>query len=345
MNDAKRDRSRGFTLIELLVVIAIIGVLIALLLPAVQAAREAARRAQCTNNLKQLGLAVLNYESSNGCFPAGHFPQRNVSGAFSLGVSCFIHMLPYAEQSAAYNSYNFGLAIRAPGNATIPSVGVSSLWCPSDPDVSKSKPYDAFYMYAPPGLSQQFSSYGGNRGMYYGAVYYDQTGGNAPGFNAWRSAMTGTIYDSSSTKIADITDGSSNTFLFGEHAHGILSPDDQSYNHWWNSGWWSDNYFDTSYTINAHRKLLGEINNGWWWVPFEATSSFHPGGANFAFCDGSVKFLKESISSWPIDPGTGDPLGVQYGPYGEYRLGTAKPGVLQALSSRAGGEIISSNDY
>src|SRR3954451_17562082 len=115
---------RAFTLIELLVVIAIIAVLIALLLPAVQAARDAARRAQCTNNLKQVALAANNYESSNGCFPSGSYSNFNGGPANSTSTTCatgvvkckyvenhsvFVRMLPFTEQSAMYNAVNFSL--------------------------------------------------------------------------------------------------------------------------------------------------------------------------------------------------------------------------------------------
>src|SRR4051812_19938609 len=126
-------RRRGFTLIELLVVIAIIAVLIALLLPAVQAARKAARRAQCVNNLKQLGLAVHSYESSTGSFPWGHGPYNNNDwGAFPLLLSQF-------EQSPVFNAINFADTGRAaskpsPENQTVQTMTLSVLQCPTDDD-------------------------------------------------------------------------------------------------------------------------------------------------------------------------------------------------------------------
>ena len=132
-------RQRGFTLIELLVVIAIIAVLIALLLPAVQAAREAARRMQCTNNVKQLALAFANYESTNGCFPpasmaTGPNPQEPYGGE---DISVFVRMLPYYEQGPLWNAYNSIVDSGThPANITLAGVGISTLWCPSDPTAS-----------------------------------------------------------------------------------------------------------------------------------------------------------------------------------------------------------------
>ncbi len=129
-------RRGGFTLIELLVVIAIIAVLIGLLLPAVQSAREAARRAQCTNNLKQLALAAANYESSNGAFPGGSYSGTLFNpphwSTYPENFSCFVRMLPYFEQAGMYNATNFNLTSADHGNITIAGVRVNSLVCPSD---------------------------------------------------------------------------------------------------------------------------------------------------------------------------------------------------------------------
>ena len=129
-----RRPRRGFTLIELLVVIAIIGVLIALLLPAVQAAREAARRVQCTNNLKQLALAAQSYHDANGCFPGNSYTGQffNPPNKYYENFSAFVRMLPYFEQAPMYNATNFNLTSGNWENATICGVQVASLLCPSD---------------------------------------------------------------------------------------------------------------------------------------------------------------------------------------------------------------------
>jgi prepilin-type N-terminal cleavage/methylation domain-containing protein/prepilin-type processing-associated H-X9-DG protein len=342
-----RTPARGFTLIELLVVIAIIGVLIALLLPAVQSAREAARRSQCTNNLKQLALAVANYESSTGSYPPGHYSQRRATnpGAVSLGINMHVFIAKYLEQSAAYDAFNFSVAIRDAANVTVAGVGISVLWCPSDPAVSNSAALDPFYVYRPTGSRQNFNSYVGNRGTFYGDTFYDFTD---PCLEAQRKQMNGVFSDHSRVKLSDIRDGTSNTFMFGERLHGILSPDEQAYYHWWQSGWWSDAMFDATYGPNGHRHFSTQINSlGWWWVPLQAASSFHPGGVNVGLCDGSVRFLKDTIATWQIDYTSpfGDPIGINVGPCNDYQLGTSRPLVYQALASRNGGEAISADQY
>jgi prepilin-type N-terminal cleavage/methylation domain-containing protein/prepilin-type processing-associated H-X9-DG protein len=326
------DRRRGFTLIELLVVIAIIAVLISLLLPAVQSAREAARRAQCVNNLKQLGLAAANYESSNGIMPTGNYWTRRLSDptTFTYGPSVFVNMTPYMEQSQVFNAYNFAMGWEAPMNATIAGVGISSLWCPSDASVLdgyllsallSGPPPDGFYSSATR-VTQQFISYAGCEGTW---AQYESPNDGIPNFQAWVTASNGLIYSGAKTRISSITDGLSNTILFGERAHGLFGGSDAPFYMWWNSGWWGDTFFDALFPINPTKSLGGQMdlndpNNaygGWWWIPLEAASSFHPGGANFAFCDGSVKFLKDSTN-------------IQ---------------TIWALGSRAGGEIVSADAY
>ncbi len=176
-----RRQVRAFTLIELLVVIAIISVLIALLLPAVQSAREAARRAQCTNNLKQIGLALANYESANGCYPYG-VALENIgpNGLWGManwywpGSSMFVRMLPYLEQVPLFNAWNFSYICDDVQNTTVQGTGLSTLRCPSDASVFvlliHPAPNPDFNWDGGAGLST-FSSYAGCAGTFPNLMY------------------------------------------------------------------------------------------------------------------------------------------------------------------------------
>ncbi len=349
MRDARtvaRSTCRGFTLIELLVVIAIIAVLIALLLPAVQAAREAARRAQCVNNLKQLALASANYEQANGCLQSGTlFGSAATNYTPWYGFGPFVPILPYMEQNQVYNAVNFTQSFSASANETIAVTQVSALLCPSDPIAAKGEPLDPlFYVYVPAGAQQRVTTYAGNSGLFF--VY--ATPNATTQFQSEQAVASGVLYYQSNISLAGVVDGTSNTMLFSERAYGALNinASNASIDMWWSSGYWGHTTFDTSVPPNGYKQYRSLINNqGDWWLAEEGASSFHPGGVNAAFIDGSVRFMKDSIASWPIDPNTGFPLGAVQNALQVWTLGTAQPRVWQALSTRAGGEVISADSY
>jgi len=199
---------RGFTLIELLVVIAIIAVLIALLLPAVQSAREAARRSQCVNNLKQLGLAVQNYHDVNGCIaPSGQYNvgYNDPLGRAPLNFSMKTRLLPFLEQTPIYNAINFSYSayVYADGtdaNLTAASAQISSFLCPSDMAVGNAGGYSAGTNYP--------NSAGLNR-------YYNGWECDGPAWYLGNDANLKRVQS-----IATVTDGTSNTAIFSEYVKG-----------------------------------------------------------------------------------------------------------------------------
>jgi prepilin-type N-terminal cleavage/methylation domain-containing protein/prepilin-type processing-associated H-X9-DG protein len=372
---------RGFTLIELLVVIAIIAVLIALLLPAVQSAREAARRAQCINNLKQLALASHNYLSSINVFPQGVQWQRDPrSGYCWTSGSALVPIMQYTEQIPLFNACNFNVNMYNAPNTTVSGAGVSTLWCPSDPVVADLYTYQTGGALDPVPLPMHYTSYAFSTGRF---MDYDYTNAKVDGNTCEATAdaapgyqqLDGVVFYLSHVPLQSITDGTSNTIMMAERAHGKFPPYDLTGWNWWTSGNYGDTMVTTFYGMNV-----------WYKPPFNLTlaslgtnkpscqadggadefvcspSSFHPGGANFAFCDGSVKFLKDSISSWQINPATAPlngynsgsvpgctPNGVTRGNGSDQYIyviaqGTYQ-GVLQQLSSRNGGEVVSSDQY
>jgi prepilin-type N-terminal cleavage/methylation domain-containing protein/prepilin-type processing-associated H-X9-DG protein len=352
-------RRRGFTLIELLVVIAIIAVLIALLLPAVQSAREAARRIQCTNNLKQLGLAAMNYESANGCYPSNatfFISQPNAQqpgGGEDMGV--FVRMLPFFEQSTLFNAYNSLTTVTHPSNITIAGVNIAALQCPSDPTVSNK-----INLSGPDPLGYA-STLGGewNYVLPPGTWYQSQTSYGCmtgPIVHIATGAM-GIIYDLGTTKIAGVTDGTSNSMLFSETALGWVPSSVVQANLIYNI-WNKAATTDSEYAPNP-RRYVSMSYSGLGDIADFAASSMHPGGLNVGFADGSVRFIKDSISSWSNvaanqygAPSSYYTMGVSITSYSPLSLSeslswtaAAQLGVWQALSTRAGGEVISSDSY
>jgi prepilin-type N-terminal cleavage/methylation domain-containing protein/prepilin-type processing-associated H-X9-DG protein len=366
-----RHRRSAFTLIELLVVIAVIGVLIGLLLPAVQQAREAARRAQCINNLKQLALAAASYVSAIDIYPPGTFiapVERPNFWLLTTTSGPVVHLLPYLDQSQTYNAINFSMNIFYLANQTVHATGSATLWCPSDGSVSGVKPLpdDAlFELASPPGSNRMaYSSYAGVCGPWYVHTLAIPGLFTAPWHAKQKSDQIGMFNVCSDVRAASVRDGLSNTMLFGEHAHGLLDADSQVWWQWWPSGALGDTLITTMWPLNPHRKLK-DLPVGYFASAFlVSASSLHPGGANFAFADGSARFIKDTINSWPISPiqmpcneavppavtvSTPAPVfGQDWNCYwGKVYQVTPgyQFGVYQALSTRNGGEVVGADSY
>ncbi len=275
-------RGRGFTLVELLVVIAIIGILIALLLPAVQAAREAARRAECSNNLKQIGLAALNYHTSLKSFPTGAQWRANSGG---IGVSVWVLLCPYLELQSTYDT------MIDRGEAHHPEIGklVASVFvCPSDGKM----PFDRFATED----EWRTTNYRGVTGAGVNGEYADMEDASHCG----DYYIDGVFYPDSGVRIRDITDGTSNTLAVGESTFELRL---------WTKGAYyegdpekkvcSFSSKNVRWPINSDPEELCYYNcsSGSGRCVFNDAyfGSRHPGGAQFAFADGSVHFLSETV--------------------------------------------------
>jgi len=276
-----RDRRcRGFTLIELLVVIAIIAILIALLLPAVQQAREAARRTQCRNNLLQIGLALQNYEGAHECLPPGVVnetgPIQNVKQGYHVGWALLI--LPFMEENNIYHHWDFSVGVYDDKNSAPREQFIPVFHCPSSPANAFGPIID----------------YAGCHNSTAAPIDVDNNG---------------VLFLNSSIRYEQITDGSSHTIFVGEKDStsalaAMGGPDDPQIPACWASG--------TNATLRSTSDINGAFRNGR--IPVapgqpqpplganqnapldEGFSSFHTGGAFFLFGDGSVHFLSENIS-------------------------------------------------
>ena len=270
----QKSSRQGFTLIELLVVISIISVLIALLLPAVQSAREAARRIQCVNSLKQFTLALHNYHDSNGSYPAGYRYKTNyVWGGFGWGTA----ILPNMEQSNLYNALNIAFPAWHESNQTICKTHMQFFLCPSDET-------SAYGLLDRDGLKFSMSSYVASFG---------------PGdMDLNPDDNRGVFYRNSRTSVSMIPDGLSNTLAVGERHNGEFEVHTGTdHGHIVAETVWAGAIRELPDDDHAHTTLF-ETGNG----PNSREMNDkncacrHPGVCNFSFMDGSVKVLKQSIA-------------------------------------------------
>jgi prepilin-type N-terminal cleavage/methylation domain-containing protein/prepilin-type processing-associated H-X9-DG protein len=317
MHVAKRPRA--FTLIELLVVIAIIAVLVALLLPAVQQAREAARRTQCKNNLKQIGLALHNYHEAHNTFPPAYIASAPyVDGATDTkpGWGWATSILPFLDQGTIYNSINFSYPLQDSRNTSLIQKLIPGYLCPSD--------------LTPNGPFAIADSSGNMVAMAAASSFSASVGSDAS--STTDATGDGIFYRNSRTRMSDITDGTSTTIMVGERA-------------WSNAnGIWAGAisggtvkrgsanpcqpvvagaFYPAATLVLSHAHLNNALIDSDGSAGIDDFSSRHWGGSNFLFADGSIRF----VHSIPSD-----------NPDGSYS-GDGK--IFQALGTRSGGEVIS----
>jgi prepilin-type N-terminal cleavage/methylation domain-containing protein/prepilin-type processing-associated H-X9-DG protein len=292
------SRRIGFTLIELLVVIAIIAILIGLLLPAVQKVREAAARTTCSNNLKQIGLAMHAYHGAYGYFPPGYTsaaPSTNAEGT-GPGWGWATHLLPFLEQDPLYRQANLKLDIAHSSNAAVRVTSLKGFLCPSD--APKAPTFTAVTDGGAPICDVAFANYVGVGGMYEVTGYPDTN--------------TGVLLRNSRFRVADITDGTTNTLMVVERESrrspmttwvgavtGSINPPT-------NPGYDDEGPATLCLTNIGEPDEARTPNNPLDHV--EDASSRHTGGINALLSDGSVRFIRNSI-----DPVAWSALGTRAG--------------------------------
>jgi len=273
---------RGFSLVELLVVIAVISILVALLLPAVQQAREAARRTMCKNRLKQIGLALHNYHDQHRTFPPGYI-QRDRDDAYEhTGLAWGTMLLPHLERNTIYRTLNFS----AP---ELPRMALAEWQCPTDPLIEGQAAWDSSYWGMsgmPPQLKLQNNLIGFAAKASYVGSYGNRDLGPLPG--------NGILSGNSNVRLRDLTDGSSVTFAVGERAMEA------------GPAAWAGVHYNQIQGIsgsataqdNDGHFVLASTGAG---LPVERDgygfSSAHSGGLHMLLCDGSVRFVGESIDA------------------------------------------------
>lgn len=299
----RREKRRAFTLIELLVVIAIIAILIALLLPAVQQAREAARRTQCKNNLKQIGLALHNYESTSSCFPSG----SNFATAWDRIPNWRLHIFPYLEQANLYSRMDFNLSfsglVTNANTTALQNNKIASYICPSstlDPnaDSSVGTTYNN-------NLRTQIPMYVGISGATPDVAA--RTVGSASNYGGFYT-NNGMLLHNQQTRMRDAVDGTSNVMMVAEQSGRVGTRDMRAgyYGGYTGTNFpnpvsgtnpngadsWSSGLTGVQYRINSPTMAGGSDNP---WDANTVINSFHVGGIHGLLGDGSVRFVSDNV--------------------------------------------------